>query len=99
MCYKIFKHTSMQPLTYVYVMPRTFIQPILMITFVYFIFHFIVGADYPLHTDMMQNSIKKNLVIISSNVEVPKNKLVSFLQPIHLIDMTSKCSLPPIKRK
>ena len=43
-------------------------------------------------------SFNTNLVIISSYIEVPENKHVSFLQLIHLIAMTSKCSLSPIQR-
>ena len=43
-------------------------------------------------------SFNTNLVIISSNVEVPKNKPVYFFKLIHLISMTYKCSLLPIKR-
>ena len=75
----------------------TFIQPILMITFfhLYFISFFeLIIHNIPTRCKIAFNT---NLVIISSNVEVPENKPVSFLQVIYLLSMTSKCYLSPIK--
>ena len=94
MCYRIFKQTSMQSWKYVCVIPRTFIQPILMITFVNVIFQLIIH-DMPTWCNIALNT---NLVIISSNVEFSKYKPVSLFKLIHLIAMTFNSSSSPIKR-
>ena len=94
MCYKIFKQTSMQPWIDGCVIPRNFIQSILMITFFYFIFNLIVIYDYPRHTHMIkyciQNKSSDNFFYI---FQFLKNKPVAFL----LIAWASNLSLSSIE--
>ena len=87
----------MQPWTDVCVIPRTFIQPILMVTIVNFIFHFFVGDKYPRHDHMIQYCIQHKFRYHFPNVEVLKYKPVPFLPLIHLISMASTLSLSSIK--